>query len=398
MQVRKVLHTLFTKTLSFMHSKRMSALSDAVEALMIGKRLTLTYLARNLQSKTKERHCIRKIDRLLANQKLHLEIKSCYQSHAILLLNKIPRPIISVDWATTDKRKDWHILRATLNIKGRGHVIYQEVHPQCMSNSRQIQYSFLETLKSIIPNNCRPVIVTDAGFRFPWFDKLKRLGLDYVGRLRQKVVYQSNNNKRWHKNCLNLYDEATSKAKHLGVMRFTRKLAFACNVVLCRKNKKNRKHINRSGINTNNNASNRCARSQRDPWLLVTSLAIDSTITPERIVAFYARRMQIEEDFRDIKSHRYGFGLRYSLTNQAKRLEVLLLIAALACLICWLISLSAMKKRLHYDYQSNSIKTRNVLSTIYLACQLVRRNASFTFEEINDAYVALQNQIMDAFL
>lgn len=379
-----------------MHSKRISALSDAVEALMHGKRLTLTYLARNLQSKTKERHCIRKIDRLLGNFKLHSEIKYCYKSHAIMLLRKEPRPIISVDWAATDKRKDWHILRATLNIEGRGHVIYQEVHPQCKSNSREVQHAFLEKLKSIVPDNCRPVIVTDAGFRFPWFNKVRQLGFDFVGRLRQKVIYRNTISRKWHKNCLDLYDQATPKAKYLGIMQFTKRLAFACHVVLCRKSKKNRKHINRSGKRTNNNASNRCARSQRDPWLLVTSLTIDLAMSAEKIVSYYAKRMQIEEDFRDIKSHRYGFGLRYSLTNQAKRLEVLLLIAALACLICWLMSLSAIKKRLHYDYQSNSIKTRKVLSNIYLACQLVRRNASFNLEEIKDAYILLQSLITRA--
>lgn len=398
MQARKLLHTLFTKTLSFMHAKRVSALLDAVESLLIGKRLSLTYLARNLQCQIKERHCIRKIDRLLGNTKLHVEIKSCYHSHAIMLLNNISQPIISVDWAATDKRKDWHILRATLNIQGRGHVIYQEVHPQCKSNSRKIQHAFLDKLKSMMPEKCRPIIVADAGFRFPWFDKIKRLGFDFVGRLRQRVIYRPSDSTTWHENCLDLYRKATTKAAYLGEMFFTRQSALPCNVVLYRKQKSNRKHMNRSGKRTDNNASNRCARCQRDPWLLVTSLEINSIIRAEKIVSIYAKRMHIEEDFRDIKSHRYGFGLRYSLTNQAKRLEVLLLIAALACLICWLISLSARKKNLHYDYQSNSIKSRNVLSCIYLGCQLVRRNASFDLEEIYDAFDTLQKLVREVTL
>src|SRR5262245_6416605 len=129
MQARELLHTLFSKTLNFMHAKRLSALMDAVEALLIGKKLSLSHLARNLQNQIKERHCIRKMDRLLGNKHLHAEIKASYHAHCIFLVNKIERPIISVDWAATDKRKDWHILRATLNIEGRGHVLYQEVHP-----------------------------------------------------------------------------------------------------------------------------------------------------------------------------------------------------------------------------------------------------------------------------
>jgi len=40
--------------------------------------------------------------------------------------------------------------------------------------------------------------------------------------------------------------------------------------------------------------------------------------------------MQIEETLRDGKSHRFGFGLRYARSNSAQRIEVLLLLVALA--------------------------------------------------------------------
>jgi hypothetical protein len=398
MQARKLLHTLFSKTLGFMHSKRLSALMEAVEALLIGKKLSLSHLARNLQSQTKERHCIRKMDRLLGNKHLHAEIKASYHAHSMLLVNKIKKPIISVDWAATDKRKNWHILRATLNMEGRGYVLYQEVHPHHCLNSRKIQNSFLDKLKAMLPKECKPIMVTDAGFQFPWFKKVSQIGFDFVGRVRNKIVYKIRDDKTWHGNCLELYKMATHKAKYLGIYHFTRAWEFGCHVVLCRKKKKGRKCINRSGNRTNNNAANRCARRETDPWLLVTSLEIGKLTDAERIVAIYSRRMQIEEDFRDIKSHKYGFGLRYSMSNSARRIEVLLLIAALACLICWLISLSAKKTKLHLDYQSNSIKDRNVLSVIYLGCQLVRRNEIFSFQAIRESYFSLQQLIMEASL
>jgi hypothetical protein len=399
MQVRKLLHTLFSKTLGFMHDRRLSSLLDAVQALLIGKKLSLTHLGRSIQSSTKERHCIRKMDRLLGNKHLHLEIKACYHAHCILLINKIPNPVISIDWAATDKRKDWHILRATLNIAGRGYVIYQEVHPQSKSNSRTVQHRFLEKLKSMLPQNCRPILVTDAGFRVPWFKKVEQLGFDFIGRVRNKTGYRKQNGKSWYANCLDLYVYATHKAKHLGKYYFSSRLEFGCDVILYKRRKSGRKHINRSGNRTNNNASNRAARGQKDPWLLVTSLKIDPTIAPpEWIVSIYAKRMQIEEDFRDLKSHKYGFGLRYSLSNSAKRIEVLLLIAALACLVCWLISLNAKKNNHHLDYQSNTIKNRNVLSVIYLGCQIIRRNEEFSFEMLKEAYFMLQELIVEASL
>jgi hypothetical protein len=45
-------------------------------------------------------------------------------------------------------------------------------------------------------------------------------------------------------------------------------------------------------------------------------------------VQLYRQRMQIEETFRDLKCHRWGFGLRYARCNSAARLEVLLLLGA----------------------------------------------------------------------
>lgn len=398
MQVRELLHNLFSKTLSFMHVKRLSSLLDAVQGLLIGKKLSLSHLARHLPNLIKERHCIRKMDRLLGNKHLHAEIKSIYHAHCMLLIKNITNPIISVDWSTTDKRRNWHILRASLNINGRGFVLYQEVHSREKSNSRYVQNSFLDKLKVMLPSTCKPIIVADAGFRFPWFKKIREIGFDYVGRIRQKTFYQPIDSKIWQKNCLTLYEKATCKAKFLGKMLFTREIDFASTVILYKKKKKGRTHINRSGYQTNNTESNRCARRQNDPWLLVTSLEINSLMKPDKIVTIYAKRMQIEEDFRDTKSHRYGFGLRYSLSNSAKRIEVLLLIAALASLFCWLIALSARKKNLHLDYQSNTIKDRNVLSVIYLGCQLVRRNEFFSIQALKEAYFIMQNLILETAL
>lgn len=389
----ELLHSLFSKTLGFMHAKRLSALLDAVLALLIGKKLSLTHLGRHLQNNTKERHCIRKLDRLLGNKYLHKEIKYCYQVLSMIVVNKMTQPIISIDWAATNKKKDWHILRASLNIQGRGLVLYQEVHPYKKLNSRQVQNRFLDTLKAILPPDCKPIIVTDAGFRFPWFKKVRSTGFHFVGRVRNKTGYQKYSNHIWHENCLTLYEKATNVARHLGRYLFLKKIGFECEVILYKKRPKHRKHMNRSGKATNNTASNRCSRRNRDPWLLVTSLDVKA-IGAQKIVALYSKRMQIEEDFRDLKSHQFGFSLRYSMSNSSKRIEVLLLIAALASLVCWLLSLSAKKNNLHLDFQSNTITSRNVLSVIYLGCQLIRRKVTLVFEELISAYFILQKNIL----
>ena len=108
----------------------------------------------------------------------------------------------------------------------------------------------------------------------------------------------------------------------------------------------------------------------RTPWLLATSLAHHRG-AGTRIKRIYAQRMQIEETIRDLKSHRFGFALRYART---KRLEALLLVAALATLILWLLGLAATDRQWVRHFQANTERRRPVLSTVFLGQELWRNH------------------------
>ena len=78
-------------TFLFMHKKRQSVLFGAVDALMEGASLTLSSLGRNFKGNAKERHQIRKMDRLLGNKHLHQvasrkPIFVQFQGHSFLCL------------------------------------------------------------------------------------------------------------------------------------------------------------------------------------------------------------------------------------------------------------------------------------------------------------------------
>jgi hypothetical protein len=79
-------------------------------------------------------------------------------------------------------------------------------------------------------------------------------------------------------------------------------------------------------------------------------------------VTLYGLRMRIEETFRDAKSHRFGWSLREARATQAERLEVLLLIAALAMLVVTLVGLMAEEAGASRAYQANTVTSRRVLS------------------------------------
>jgi hypothetical protein len=73
--------------------------------------------------------------------------------------------------------------------------------------------------------------------------------------------------------------------------------------------------------------------------LLVASPAL-SHLSARQMVALYARRMQIELSFRDLKSHRYGHAFEDSLTRKGKRIEVLLLLHTMAAFASWLVGMA----------------------------------------------------------
>ena len=100
-------------------------------------------------------------------------------------------------------------------------------------------------------------------------------------------------------------------------------------------------------------------------------------------MTWYKKRMQIEEAFRDLKNTRNGFSLRHCRSYQVARLNIALLIAAIAMLILWLLGTAAKQRGLHYSFQANTERRRNVLSNFIIGWQvLIRENFCFSKHEL----------------
>ena len=91
------------------------------------------------------------------------------------------------------------------------------------------------------------------------------------------------------------------------------------------------------------------------------------------LVNLFATRIQIEEAFRDLKSHRFGMGCEGSRRRCQELLGVLLLIATLAHSALWLTGQAGQRHNAHHRYQANTERARNVQSTVFLGAQLQRR-------------------------
>ena len=110
-----------------------------------------------------------------------------------------------------------------------------------------------------------------------------------------------------------------------------------------------------------------CAEAAREPWLLATSL----TCTASKVVATYARRMQLEEAFRDLKSPRFGWAFEFSSSKNPARLEMLLMIACLASLVTLAVGAAAESQGLAAQFQANTIRKRRVLSLAFLGRRIL---------------------------
>ncbi|WP_297818268.1 transposase [uncultured Paraglaciecola sp.] len=103
-----------------------------------------------------------------------------------------------------------------------------------------------------------------------------------------------------------LYKRATSQPIGF-TSHICRSQPLACTLVLFKGKNKGRHSLTRHNITRQSKCSKVHARGATDPWLIATSLPRTKSLG-KKIVAIYRLRMQIEEEFRDIKSSLFGIG------------------------------------------------------------------------------------------
>ena len=186
MQQLTLLHKKFSKELPFVHKIRLNSLMSASVTASTGNKLFLTGLGRSAVSKTKTSSNIEKVNRLLGNEHLYRESSSFYAAMAGQLIPKWMSPWIHIDWSCINSTTNLYLLRASLSVKGRSIVLYEECHPKKKENNHAVHQQFLKNLKAVLPPCQPPIIVADAGFRAPWFTVVSQMGWHFVGRLRNK--------------------------------------------------------------------------------------------------------------------------------------------------------------------------------------------------------------------
>jgi len=361
MRVGAMVRELVGGCSTVVHAVRLETVVKVVEGIVRGGGLRPATIGRSLRSSALPKHGIKQVDRLLGNSRMRGDRLFLFLAVAHRVLRGAERPVILVDWTQVCGA---HVaLVAAVPIGGRALPIYAEVHPLKKLGNAAVERRFLEALKAIVPAGSRSIIVSDAGFKGPFFRAVLDCGWDFLGRLRGTTKAVSVTGETLSKE--QFYERASTTPVELGAFELFVKQRIPCRLVLVRKRR-------RPGPKRPPPAckeERELRQSALDPWLLATSLSDGDAA---QVVRHYAKRMQIEETFRDAKNHRFGWSLGAVQLSTPQRAAVLLALASIAFLVVTLIGMTAERAGHHRGYQANT-RTQRVLSFLALATAILRR-------------------------
>jgi hypothetical protein len=371
---RGLMHTptsiqnIFKKSFNVIHKKRADSLIAASEGLLNGAHLTVSSIGRHLPGNALEKSKIYRANSIIGNGSIYRDKLLLTRSLVNLMFSNRATLYVLIDWSgcCSDKR---HILQASIanNGLGRSQPIHSRVHGKSEGEWVKAQKIFLDELKFIFSDiKANIVVITDSGFHAPWFKDVERLGWDYIGRVRGTVTICFEGVTKWNK-VDELYQKATGTPQSLGkgTLGKDKKNSIVGSFYLVKKKKLGRKKP--ANKRKYPDQERQYEQMYRDPWLLISSIKTSDIL---KIIQAYAYRMQIEQNFRDIKNSNYGYGLEHSGTKDRIRLENLLLIALIATFMAFIIGLCAENCKLHWTFQANTVRHKRTLSLVYLGIRV----------------------------
>lgn len=220
MRAAQVLQKVLGDVLGSLHAFRRNGLLLAVEAALHCRSLTLIDLARSFPVTVRVRTSLKRLDRLLSNAALQQARGALLQAMVHVLMS-CPMPLIVVDWSELKRDGRWCLLRAAIPVKGRCLTVLESVVPRAQLGSGRVQMRFLKELKALIPEQARPILITDAGFRTDWFATVQALGWHWIGRVRGRLRVRLCNQSDWLF-CKDLHALQRASARDLGRALITR--------------------------------------------------------------------------------------------------------------------------------------------------------------------------------
>jgi hypothetical protein len=168
---RRIVQRFVHQHLSLIHAARRQLLCAAVSAVMGGHLLSLSRLARALMGQGSQKAALKRVDRLMGNNRIGQEARVVGAALLRTLCQGGQPLVIAVDWSKVAPDGVFVELRAAAMRAGmgRGLTIYQQVYPKSKLGNGRAERALLRTLHAWVPAEVPVIVITDAGFRRPWF-------------------------------------------------------------------------------------------------------------------------------------------------------------------------------------------------------------------------------------
>lgn len=279
-------------------------LADLVEAATHVGRGTLSAIGRCLPGATAAKHRIKRVWRFCDNDRVH--VADVMPGVVGRLTRKRKKPLlVALDW--TDVR-GFHTLMAAAVMRGRAVPLLWASYTrgQLHRSQNSFEEGLLRLLVSMLPGGVKLILLADRGFgRAELAKTCEELKIRYLIRIRPEVRVSHPS----YKGRLDDYPIRKGMWRVLAGAEYRSDGAVKLNVVIRWKR----------GL----------PKKRDEPWFLMTNLSGNAV----RLTALYARRMAVEELFRDGKDGRYGLGLGQTQVTTTARLDRLILILALAIIL-----------------------------------------------------------------
>ncbi len=311
----KSITKLFETSLIHIRKSQRKTLSVVVYGILRGAKLGVAAMGRNMAGSALIKHKIKKMDRFLGNERI--SIAKGVAALIQWIVRGKSRIYVAVDW--TPINEDYQTLKAGVVTNSRALPIFwktvkiSEIFP----SQNVIEEDFFKALKRILPPNVEVVLLMDRGFdRVELLKFLEDLGFLYVIRVSTDIWIES---KQFTGN-LSDYRIWRGVLKDFGRIRYQKRERFPVRMVAT------------------------FQMGQEEPWFLVSNIW---DVPGRFIVSYYARRMEVEEFFKDMKNVRSGLQAKGLKLSAAERYDRLFLALAYAYFLLVLAGVYAEKKNIH---------------------------------------------------
>ena len=279
-------------------------LAQLVAATLGVGRLSLAAIGRRLAGDSTAKHKIKRTWRFTSNRRV--VVSDARRGVIARLCKRRKKPlIVSLDW--TDIRS-FQTLMAAAVMKGRAVPLLWASYAkwELFKSRNALEEGLLHLLRTLIPPSVPVILLADRGFgRVEMARACGNFGFRYLIRIKPDAWVEHATFRGQLKN----YPVAKGMRRVLQAVRHRKSRPVTHNIVVRWK----------LGL----------PAKRDEPWYLMTDLSGSAL----QLTALYAKRMTVEELFRDGKSGRNGFALRLVQVKEPRRLDRLLLIVALAYLL-----------------------------------------------------------------